>query len=65
VTGGCRKLQSEELHNLYSSPSIMMVFESRNMRWVARVARIGEMWNTGFQLKNLKEKEYFRILKCS
>jgi hypothetical protein len=23
VTGGCRKLHNEELHNLYSSPSII------------------------------------------
>jgi hypothetical protein len=23
VTGGCRKLHNEELHNLYSSPSVI------------------------------------------
>jgi hypothetical protein len=29
VTGGWRKLHNEELHNLYSSPSIIR----RRMRW--------------------------------
>jgi hypothetical protein len=32
VTGGRRKLQNEELHNLYSSPSIIRVIKSRRMR---------------------------------
>jgi hypothetical protein len=27
VTGGCRKLHNEELHNFYSSPSITRVIE--------------------------------------
>jgi hypothetical protein len=31
VTGGWRKLHSEELHNLYSSPSIIRKIESRRM----------------------------------
>jgi hypothetical protein len=29
VTGGCRKLHNEELHDLYSSPSIIRMFKSR------------------------------------
>jgi hypothetical protein len=32
VTGGWRKLYSEELHDLYSSPSIIRIIKSR-MRW--------------------------------
>jgi hypothetical protein len=35
VTGGSRKLHNEELHNLYSSPSII-----RMMRWARLVARM-------------------------
>jgi hypothetical protein len=31
VTGGWRKLHNEELHNLYSSPSIIRVIKSRRM----------------------------------
>jgi hypothetical protein len=41
VAGGWRKLHNEELHNLYSSPSIMRLIKSRRMRWEGHVARIG------------------------
>jgi hypothetical protein len=34
-TGGWRKLHNEELHNLYSSPSIIRMLKSRRMRWHA------------------------------
>jgi hypothetical protein len=33
VTGGWRKLHTEELHNLYSSPSVIRMINSRRMRW--------------------------------
>jgi len=42
VTGECRKLYSEELNNLYSSPNIVMVMKLRRMRWAGHVARMGE-----------------------
>jgi hypothetical protein len=42
VTGEWRKLHSEELHNLYSSPDIIRQIKSRLMRWVGHVARMGE-----------------------
>jgi hypothetical protein len=45
VTGAWRKLHNEELHNLYSSPSIIIVIKSRRMRWVGHVARMGEKRN--------------------
>jgi hypothetical protein len=38
VKGGWRKLHNEELHNLYSSPSIIRNIKSRRMRWVGHVA---------------------------
>jgi hypothetical protein len=41
VTGGWRKLHNEELHNLYSSPSIIRIITSRWMRWAGHVARMG------------------------
>jgi hypothetical protein len=41
VTGGWRKLHNEELHNLYSSPSIIRMIKSRRMRWTGYVALIG------------------------
>jgi hypothetical protein len=43
VTGGWRKLHNEELHGLYSSPSIMRVIKARRMRWAGHVARMGEV----------------------
>jgi hypothetical protein len=45
VTGGWRKLYNEELHNLYSSPSINRIIKSRRMRWTGHVARMGEKRN--------------------
>jgi hypothetical protein len=42
VTGEWRKLYSEELHILYSSPSIIRQIKSRRMRWAGHVARMGE-----------------------
>jgi hypothetical protein len=41
VTGGRRKLHNEELHNLYSSPSVIRMIKSRRMRWEGHVARMG------------------------
>jgi hypothetical protein len=32
VTGRWRKLHNEELHNLYSSPSLIRIIKSRRMR---------------------------------
>jgi hypothetical protein len=43
VTGGWRKLHNEELHGLYSSPSIVRVIKARRMRWAGHVAHMGEM----------------------
>jgi hypothetical protein len=40
VTGGWRKLHNEELHNLYSSPSIIRIIKSMRMRWAGHVARM-------------------------
>jgi hypothetical protein len=36
------KLNNEELHDLYSSPSIIRIVKSRRMRWAGHVARMGE-----------------------
>jgi hypothetical protein len=38
-------LHNEELHSLYSSPSIIRMMKSRRMRWARHVARMGEKKN--------------------
>jgi hypothetical protein len=45
VTGEWGKLHNEELHNLYSSPSIIRIIKSTKMRWAGHVARMGEKRN--------------------
>jgi hypothetical protein len=45
VTGEWRKLHNKELHDLYSSPSIIRITKSRRMRWAGHVARMGEKRN--------------------
>jgi hypothetical protein len=44
VTGGWRKEHNEELHDLYSLPSIIRIIKLR-MRRVGQVARMGEKRN--------------------
>jgi hypothetical protein len=41
VTWEWSKLHNEELHDLYSSPTIVRVMKSRRMRWAGHVARMG------------------------
>jgi hypothetical protein len=45
VTAGWRELHNEELHNLYSSPSIIRMIKSKKLRWTGHVARMGEKRN--------------------
>jgi hypothetical protein len=42
VTGCWRKLHNEDLHRLYSPPSIIRMVKSRSMRWTGHVARMGK-----------------------
>jgi hypothetical protein len=45
VTGEWRKLHNEELHDLYSSTSIVRIMKLRRMIWAVHVARMGEKRN--------------------
>jgi hypothetical protein len=40
-----KKLHNEELHNLYSSPSIIRMIKSRRIGWAGHVARMREERN--------------------
>jgi hypothetical protein len=42
VTAEWRRLHNEELNDLYSSPNIVQVINSRRMIWAGHVARMGE-----------------------
>ena len=55
VTGEWRELHSEELNELYSSPSIVRVIKSKR-RWAVHVARMERAEGyTGFWWGNLRE----------
>jgi hypothetical protein len=45
VTEGWRKLHNEELHDLYSSPTVIIMTKTRGMGWAGNVARMGEKLN--------------------
>jgi hypothetical protein len=59
VTGEWRKLHNEELHDLYSSPSIIRIIKSRRMRWAGHVARIPAKRETrrGYWWESQRERD--------
>jgi hypothetical protein len=58
VTEECKKLNNEELNDLYCSPNIVWRIKSRRMRWAGHVARKGrgEVY-TVFLWGNLRERD--------
>jgi hypothetical protein len=63
--GGKRKLQKEELHDLYSSPSIIRIIKSRRMRRAGYVARMGEKRNAyRLLVGKLEGKSSLGIPRC-
>jgi hypothetical protein len=40
IRGDWGRPRNEELHNLFSSPNIIRVFESRRMRWTGHISRM-------------------------
>jgi hypothetical protein len=61
VKEGWRKLHNEELHNLYSSPSIIRMIKSRRMRWAGHVVRMGAVTIAySLRAENIKGKSYLR-----
>jgi hypothetical protein len=59
VTGEWRKLHDEDLCDLYSSLSIIIIIKSRRMRWAGHVARM-EIRGTriGYWWKSQKERDH-------
>jgi hypothetical protein len=60
VMGGWIKLHNEELHNLYSSPSVIRIIKSRKIRWARHVVRMGRK---GLQIEcsweSQKERDHY------
>jgi hypothetical protein len=42
IKGEWRKIHNEELNNLYSSPNIFRVMQSKRIRWTGHVVRMRE-----------------------
>jgi hypothetical protein len=42
VTGGWREVLNEELHDLYSLPSVIRIIKLRSKRWVRHASQTGE-----------------------
>jgi hypothetical protein len=59
MMGGWRKLHDEELHNLHSLPSIIIIMESRTMRWAGHVVQRGKRgMHVGYWWESQKERDH-------
>jgi hypothetical protein len=60
ISNACGNLHNEELHNLYSSPSIIRMIKSRRMRWAEHVARMERKgMYIGYWWESQKERDHY------
>jgi hypothetical protein len=57
LKGSWRKLHAGEIHNLYSSPSIIEM-EPKRIRWTRHVARMRRRLHRGYWLVSQKERDH-------
>jgi hypothetical protein len=58
MMGGWRKLNNEEIHNLYSSPSIIRTIKSRRMRWTGHASRMRRRGtHIGYSWESQKDRD--------
>jgi hypothetical protein len=64
MMGDWRKLHSEELHNLYSTPDIIRIMKSRRMKWAGHLARMGKRgmhigcwWESQKEVDHLEDQD--------
>jgi hypothetical protein len=63
MTRDWRKLHDEELHDLYSSPSIIQVIKFRRMRLAGHAVWMGRgQVHTGFWWGELRERDHLEDL---
>jgi hypothetical protein len=59
VTEEWRKLNNEELRDLYSLPNIVRISKSSRMRWAGHVARIGRKGTRiGYWWESQRERDH-------
>jgi hypothetical protein len=59
MAGRYRKLYNEELHNLYSLPSIIRMVKSMMLKWAGHVARMGQRgMHMGYWCESQKERDH-------
>jgi hypothetical protein len=59
VMGGWIQLHNEELHKLYSPPSIVRIIKSRRMGWAWHVERMGlRSMHVGHWWESQKERDH-------